>query len=513
MAASKQRRDGAHSIGRAVRRVGLTVGCLLASLMPAGAQTDPSLPFAPLPIRTPPAPPAQPIPAPPAQAPVVAPPADNAVQSPPAKMPKPTPAPNERAKLFLIARGTDLYRGKLPFHNVGVSAPDLFAAFLHGKADAARSALRAMRATGARFVRCAGTATRAEDFALFQTDRARWFAAFDQMLAAADDTGIALVPSLLYRLETLPEAASKSKATTGGGQNAQMAKDLPTATRSAQIAAYFTPGSAANTLALDYVSALAARYCNDPRILFWEIGDGYNRAVDAPELAGQPSSSSSQPASPTSAQLRAFLIEMATRIKSLDKRHLVASGCDNPDPTAWHRSPLRTFPASAPITATTPDATLPAAILPDTFLEYSAMLDYVNPAPLDLITIQQRPFGPDNPTPYWLTEDTSPPQALAFPWARRAAEVLKRPLFVAAFGEPVARNGQELPAAWTVDFLRRMQSGTAPLAALASWPIAESAGENDSALSPARTPVLLGQLTGVNGLILRALAELSHSRE
>src|SRR5579862_8360257 len=100
--------------------------------------------------------------------------------------------------LLLQVQDRHLFLGPVPYHNIGVTMPDLFARFLRGDDDGAAQALADARAVGVRFVRCACITADGAPVAMFRSDRARWLDAFDRMLAASAAHGISLVPSLLY---------------------------------------------------------------------------------------------------------------------------------------------------------------------------------------------------------------------------------------------------------------------------------------------------------------------------
>src|SRR5579871_1590749 len=211
--------------------------------------------------------------------------------------------PPQKPALFLQVRDQQLFLGQLPFRNVGANIPDLFERFLRGDDAGATQALSDARAAGVRCVRFAGMPRAANTARTFATDQARWLNAWDRMLTAANSHELALIPSLLYDVRTLSEVA----AGTSGTVNAADSLDADTP---------------ANRLAVAYVTAIVTRYRNDPRILFWEIGNEINllAARNSTDAAPSPSTLS------ISDRVRAFLSQMASLIHRLDKRHPVTSG-------------------------------------------------------------------------------------------------------------------------------------------------------------------------------------------
>lgn len=388
-------------------------------------------------------------------------------QNPPKKPAKP---------LFLRAERTRLYLGKTPFRNVGVNIPDLFERFLRGEEESAKAALQSAKLAGVHLTRCWGTTWGAEAFGAFEKEPERWFAAFDKMLEAAAAEGISVVPSLLFNPHMLSDYVRR---TTG---------------KEEYIVDTLTPGSASNVLAARYVTAVVERYRNDPRVLFWEIGNEYNLEAD---LSAQ---WKRRPANqiPTSDQIRDFLIQIATLIKRLDKNHLVTSGNADMRPYAWHiRQAMLANRAK-------PDPfDYPMDWRKDTFTQYIEMLGFFNPAPLDIISVHQYPAGDE--TFGWLVENDD--HAFALPWTRTASDEVGKPLFIGEFAQKTVVEGKETAAIWTKDFLKRMETQAAPVAALWAWDFRpEDPSQSPYSLSPARTPNLVRALAATNAIIQAGIA-------
>lgn len=382
--------------------------------------------------------------------------------------------------VFLEARQNHLYLGSVPFRNVGVNIPDLFERFLRGEDASAVKSLSDAKAVGVKCVRCFGTTWGPDNFGLYQSDRARWFAAYDRMLAAADTAGILVVPSLLFNPHMLPDYVRK---TTGKDE---------------QIVDFLTPGSASNNLAVAYVTAVVSRYPNDPRIGFWEIGNEYNLEAD---LSAQ---WKARPANqiPTSDQIRAFLAQIATLIHRLDKHHLVTSGNAGMRSAAWHLRQAMLAHRSAPH-----PLDYPMDWTKDTFAQFTEMLAFFNPPPLDIISVHL--YSPDDDPPFWIVEDNA--HAFRLPWIRYATDSLGKPLFVGEFGQKVYTEGKEQISPWMQDFLLRMQTDGAPIGAIWSWEFDETnPDQSPFALSPQRTPKLVAGLAAVNQAILTDVLSPQH---
>ena len=400
---------------------------------------------------------------------------------PPQNKPKPPPKPVktpavDRARGILRAEHQQLFRGNLEFRNVGANIPDLFERFLSADDATAEKMLTDAQTAGVRFVRCFGTTWGPERFGLFETDHARWLTAFDRMLLAADRHGITVVPSLLFNIRMLPEYVQRKTGRQEG------------------VVGYLTPGTASNLLAVAYVTAIVTRYRTDPRVLFWEIGNEYNLEAD---LSLQ---SKSRPlnAVPTSDQIRAFLAQIAKVIKRVDRKHLVTSGNSDMRPAAWHLREAMLAHASA-----ADPLNFPMDWTKDTLRQYTLMIGYFNPAPLDLVSVHQYapdPLHPEESAVSWLLPDNN--HAVMLSWARVAAQRLQLPLFVGEFGETFFEDGKAKPALWTQDFMSRIPLGTAPIAAVWAWEFAQDGKMTPHTLAPETTPGLISLLTTTNRTIL-----------
>lgn len=394
--------------------------------------------------------------------------------------PKPKPL-KPRPRAFLRVSGTQFFLGKFPYANVGVNIPDLFERFLNNQDASANKALTDAQAAGVNLVRFWGTTWGPDQFDLFEKDRARWFDAFDRTLAASDHAGIGVVPSLLFNIHMLPEYIRR------------------TTNKDEQVVDYLTPGSASNSLAIAYVTAIVTRYKEDPRILFWEIGNEYNLEADlSAQWKKRPLNQI-----PTSFQIRAFLAQMAALIKRIDKKHPVTSGNSDMRPAAYH---LRE--AMRPHASPTDPKDYPMDWTKDTLPQYIEMLQFFNPSPLDILCVHLYPPGDD--TPLWLLPDDT--YAATLPWVAYASQQIGKPLFIGEVGEKVYLNGAEQKGVWTTDFLGRVVKGQTSLIALWSWEFdPNNPTQSPYSLSPTRTPNLTRLIGATNAALRQYLLQQAES--
>ncbi len=394
-----------------------------------------------------------------------------AVSAAPKASKPPRPA-DIRSHDFLKIQRTTLWRGRFEFRNVGANIPDLFERYLSRDDAAGERMLASAQIAGIRFARCFGSTWGPANFGVFQSDRARWMSAWDRTLAAADAHGIALVPSLLFNMSMIPEFIRN-----GGGPDEG-------------VVGLMTPGTRSNALAVEYVTAMAARFRTDPRVLFWEIGNEYNLAADLSwQWKARP-----ERETPTSDQISAFLIQMAVLLKKVDRNHPVTSGCSDMRACSWHLRAAMLENKSTPR-----PLDYPMDWRDDTFAQYREVLEKFNPKPLDLISVHLYPVT--RRSEGWL--DPDPDHASNFPWCRNAAELSGRPLFVGEFGQDL--TGGEAKALWTQDFLGRMPVGTAPIAAVWAWEFEQEGKATAFTLSPTATPELAHLIAAVNSEIVTDL--------
>ncbi len=376
---------------------------------------------------------------------------------------------------------TRLNLGKVAYRNVGVNIPDLFERFLRGEDASGVQALADARGAGVHLARCWGTTWSAAGFGAFETNREGWLNAFDRMLEAADNADMAIVPSLLFNVNMLREYVGRANG------------------KPESLSQYLTPGTRSNDLALEYVTAIVTRYKNDPRVLFWEIGNEYNLEADLSTKVNNRAPGDVV----TSDQVRAFLAQIAARIHSLDKKHYVTSGNGDMRPSALHlREAMLAGRNAGHALDFTPDWTS------DTFAEYQQIFGFFNPPNVDILSAHQYPPDKPDTATYnggasWLVEDGL--HALRMPWTQYAADSLKKPLFIGEVGQKVVAGGKEQAAPWLLDYLRRAQTSDAPLVALWSWEYdPNNPTQAPFSLSPTRTPQILLALNTANSALLNA---------
>lgn len=370
---------------------------------------------------------------------------------------------------FVHIQGEGFTLNGNPFRNIGANIPDLFVRFLHDDDKAVSQVVENAASVGVRVVRCFGSTWGWDDFQIFDNDRKRWIAAYDRMIRVVRDAGIRLVPSLLFNLEMIPRYLQKYK-------------NMP----DEQVVNLLTPGSPSNRLASEYVATIVERYADNPGVFMWEIGNEYNLSAD---LSAQ---WKERPANqiPTSDNIRAFLQQIAELIRKNDSRHPITSGNGNMRTYAWH---IRQGMLAHQKDANPFD--YPMDWSKDTLTEYYEMIKWFDPSPLDVVCVHDYPPGKD--VYAWLNVDDT--HDLILPYARKAADRLRQPLFVGEFGGVIYQNGAEVTSPFIQDILKQIREGVVPIALIWAWEFANGdPNQNTFSLSLDRTPRLCAQIKETN---------------
>ena len=152
-----------------------------------------------------------------------------------------------------------LWQEGRPLRAVGVNYCDLFQELI-GKGESDRT-LRGLRYLGERkipFVRfwCCGFWP--SDWTLYQTDREEYFRRLDRVVRTAEEAGVGLVPSLFWRIHTVPDLVDEFTD------------------------AWADPHSRTRALMATYVAEVVGRYRQSPAIWGWEFANEVNLGVDLP---------------------------------------------------------------------------------------------------------------------------------------------------------------------------------------------------------------------------------------
>jgi hypothetical protein len=311
---------------------------------------------------------------------------------------------------YLAREGPNLRLQGEPFVTVGVNQIDLLTLFLGvTRSGARRDELRARAlaalddaaAAGFTVVRCAGVGYWPADVQQWRAEPPSYWQAFDEMVAAAQQRGLKLVPVLWWNPFLFADLTGEPLSRT------------------------FDASSLSAQLLEEYVVSVGQRYAAEETVLYWELTHGLNDYADmnfgarvnaevSPNL-GTPESRSGAD-NFTTDQMVATVVKLARALREVDANHLISSGFALPKPYAMH---LRAHPEWEG-----------ADWRPDSLEELQQYVALTHPEELDLVSVHL--FNDGRHRRFDITGRANP-AALAL--LHEAALLLDKPLVLGAFGD------------------------------------------------------------------------------
>ena len=240
------------------------------------------------------------------------------------------------------------------------------------------------------------------DWELYRTDRDEYFRRLDAFVAAAEDEGIGLIPSLFWYLPTVPDLVGEPMDQLGN------------------------PRSKTHAFLRTYIREVVGRYKDSTAIWAWEVGNEYNLAADLPNASkrrpkivpklGTPTERSERD-DVTSKHVVTVLAVCAREVRTLDPHRAILSGSALPRAQAWHNTAERSWKA-------------------DTEAQFRQVLLRDNPDPIDTISVHVYPGARTG----FFADRTVDLAGLMKATASVAAEAGK-PLIVGEFGVGVSKEG------------------------------------------------------------------------
>jgi len=314
---------------------------------------------------------------------------------------------NERGELLLRA---------VPFHGIGVNYYDAFTRTL-GQPDRTNydAGFRELAARQIPFVRFSAGGFWPQDWALYQTNRAKHFARLDGVVQSAERHGIGLIPSLFWHLSAVPDLVGEPCNRWGD------------------------PNSRTLAFMRQYTRELVTRYRRSPAIWGWEFGNEYNLAADLPNAAehrppvvpslGTPAQRTAEDEL-THAAIRVAFREFALEVRKHDPQRIIVSGNSIPRLSAWHQMKEKSWKQG-------------------TREQFAEVLAADNPSPMNTLSVRG----------YDLTADIG-----RLAQAMTVAQAERKPLFVGEFGVPGAATGETKEKFATI--LAAIETNRVPLSAL-----------------------------------------------
>jgi hypothetical protein len=257
-----------------------------------------------------------------------------------------------------VTSGGVLQRNGMPYRGVGVNYYDVFLRTLRNPADDSyRDGLRKLAANHIPFVRFACGGYYASDYRLYIQDKDAYFRRLDNVVHAAEETKVGLIPSLFWVTYGVPDLVGEPRDGWGNSQ------------------------SKVRQFMRTYTREVVSRYVNSPAIWGWEFGAEFNLAVDFPDplrhlppvnsKLGTPASRGPHDAL-TSEMFLDALSDFARTVRAIDGERILLSGNGCPRPAAYHMHKERKYAGDTPE-------------------QFSTMLLYENPGPYKPICVHASP--------------------------------------------------------------------------------------------------------------------------
>lgn len=222
--------------------------------------------------------------------------------------------------LGLYVSNGALMKAGHPYAGIGANYNSLFGQLLvNGNSHASLDNLARLAKAGIPFVRFRACGFGPESYQLYLHDRPEFFRRMDLVVHCAEENKIGLIPSLFWRLATIPEVVGESRDQLGNSN------------------------SKSNQFIRQFTREMVSRYNDSPAIWGWEFGNEANLGIDLNNGSGgrhgrrglfqvtQPSGNQL-----SSEQLQMVLAMFAQTVRSIDKHRIIESGTCLPRLNAWH---------------------------------------------------------------------------------------------------------------------------------------------------------------------------------
>ncbi len=263
-------------------------------------------------------------------------------------------------RLGLYTENGVLKKDGYPFRGIGVNAFDLFYRSLKDTNDTSYvESLEKLSNAKVPFVRFMCTGFWPVDMELYFTNKPAYYSLLDNLVGAAEDKNVGLIPSLFWHYSCVPDLMGEPMDQLGN-------------TNSATIA-----------FIKQYTEEVVTRYKDSPAIWGWELGNEYSLAVDLPNasthrpavwpILGTPTNRTERDELSSGMMLVVFdeFVKTVQKFENPNPRITIAS-TSVPRSSAWHNTHETNW-------------------VKDTVEQYGEILARDNPDPYDMYNIHMYP--------------------------------------------------------------------------------------------------------------------------
>lgn len=280
-----------------------------------------------------------------------------------------------------------------PYRGIGVNYYDVFLRKLGNPGDTEYgkgfAQLAAAKIPYVRFIACGFWP---KDARLYLDDREEFLRRFDAIVKSAEDNGIGLIPSLFWHEPTVSDLVGETCDQWGNTE------------------------SKTHEYMRNYVRDVVTRYKDSPAIWGWEFGNEFNLGANLPNAAQHrpavwpnlgTAASRSEKDEWTYEIIRTAFGAFAKEVRKYDAYRIISTGDSIVREGAWHNWKEKSW------TADTPE-------------QQVEMMVADNPDPIDVISVHMYEKAIEQ-----------------LPWALKASQQARKPLFVGEFGVPGRRDESE----------------------------------------------------------------------
>lgn len=333
------------------------------------------------------------------------------------------PAPGQ--SLGLTVQEGQLRRGGKPYRGMGANYFDLFSRTLADPANQSyRQGLKTLSDAGIPFVRFMAGGFWPVDWDLYLQDKDTYFSHLDQVVRAAEENDIGLIPSLFWNMATVPDIVGEPIDQLGN--------------RDSKTIGFIR----------QYTKETVSRYQSSPAIWGWEVGNEYNLDVDLPNASEHrppvwpslktASTRTERDELSSSAMLTAYA-EFAKTVREFDSHRIVITGNSVPRSSAYHNSKMNNWES-------------------DSDEQFREILLRDNPEPFSMLSVHVYPLK-DNRYPGNANDIGS-----LIKTAQSISSKAGKPLFIGEFGAPQTLGPNEAQARF-LELVTAIETNNVPLSA------------------------------------------------